>query len=215
MIENMKQPFDISQLIDELEPVRPMSLRRAFMLPVGLTIAAVAVIAAHAGIRTDLMAGAPHPMFLLRSGTLLLLGLVCAATLLAMANPGVGRQGHGWKTALAAAVLFPLAATILAFAGQPFGSSGTMQSGIQCLTYSLVGGLATAVPMVLWLRRGAPVATDKAGWLTGLAAGGLGAFAYNFHCPFNSIVYTGFWYSLAVGLCALLGRLIVPRLIRW
>ena len=215
MNEYMKQPFDISQLVDELEPVRPMNMRRAIALPVGTTLAAIAVIATYAGVRADLMAGAPHPMFLLRAGTLLLLGLVCAATLLAMANPGVGRQGHGWKTALAAALLFPLAATILAFAGQPSGSSGTMQSGIQCLTYSLVGGVATAVPMVLWLRRGAPVAPEKAGWLTGLAAGGLGAFAYNFHCPFNSVVYTGFWYSLAVGLCALLGRLIVPRLIRW
>jgi hypothetical protein len=154
-------------------------------------------------------------MFLLRTGTLLLLGLVCAATLLAMANPGVSRHSHGWKIALAAALLFPLSATILAAADQPSGSSGTMQSGIQCLTYSLIGGTAIAIPMVRWLRRGAPVAPDKAGWLTGLAAGGLGAFAYNFQCPFNSIVYTGFWYSLATGLCALFGRLIVPRLIRW
>lgn len=211
----MKQPFDISQLVDDLEPVRPMNLRHAIMLPVFMTMAGIAYIGFSAGLRADLLAGAPHPMFLLRAGTLLLLGLVCAATLLAMANPGVGRHGHGWKTALAAALLFPLAGTILAVAGQPSGSSGTMQSGFQCLTYSLVGGLATAVPMVLWLRRGAPVAPDKAGWLTGLAAGGLGAFAYNFHCPFNSIVYTGFWYSLAVGVCAVLGRLIVPRLIRW
>ncbi|RDV07683.1 DUF1109 domain-containing protein [Sphingorhabdus pulchriflava] len=215
MNEKMKQPFDILQLVDELEPVRPMSMRRALILPVGMTVAAIAIIAAYAGLRADLMAGAPHPMFLLRAGTLLLLGLVCAATLLAMANPGVGRHSNGWKTALAAALLFPLAATILAVAEQPSGSSGTMQSGIQCLTFSFVGGFATATPMVLWLRRGAPVAPEKAGWLTGLAAGGLGAFAYNFHCPFNSIVYTGFWYSLAVGICALLGRLIVPRLIRW
>jgi len=29
------------------------------------------------------------------------------------------------------------------------------------------------------------------------------------------VVYIGVWYSLAVGVCALLGRLIVPRLIRW
>ncbi|WP_374540382.1 NrsF family protein [Sphingorhabdus sp.] len=211
----MKQPFDISQLVDELQPVRPMNMRRGLMLPLGMTMAALAVIATFAGVRADLMAGAPHPMFLLRAGTLLLLGLVCATTLLAMANPGVGRHGHGWKTALAAALLFPLAATILALAGQPSGTSGTMQSGVQCLAYSLIAGLGAAVPMVLWLRKGAPVAIEKAGWLTGLAAGGLGAFAYNFHCPFNSIVYTGFWYSLAVGLCALLGRVIVPRLIRW
>ena len=78
-----------------------------------------------------------------------------------------------------------------------------------------MGGLATAVPMVLHLRRGAPTSPERAGWLTGLAAGGLGAFAYSFHCPDNSIIYIGFWYSLAVGICAVLGRMLLPRLIRW
>ena len=101
------------------------------------------------------------------------MGLVCAATLLAMANPGVGRQGHGWKTALAAALLFPLAATILAIAGQPSGSSGTMQSGIQCLTFSFIGGLATAMPMGLGLRRGAPGEDRIPGALEHVVAAGV------------------------------------------
>ncbi len=58
----MKQPFDISQLVDELQPVRPMNMRRGLMLPLGMTMAALAVIATFAGVRADLMAGAPHPM---------------------------------------------------------------------------------------------------------------------------------------------------------
>jgi hypothetical protein len=86
---------------------------------------------------------------------------------------------------------------------------------LQCMAFSGLSGSATAVPMVLWLRRGAPTSPERAGWLTGVAAGGLGAFAYSLHCPFNDVVYIGLWYSLAVGLCAVLGRLVVPRLIRW
>ncbi|MGB5724829.1 MAG: NrsF family protein [Parasphingorhabdus sp.] len=35
------------------------------------------------------------------------------------------------------------------------------------------------------------------------------------HCPFNSIFYVGLWYSLAVAICAIAGRLVVPHLIRW
>ena len=83
------------------------------------------------------------------------------------------------------------------------------------MMYSAIGGLATAVPMVLALRRGAPTSPARAGWLTGIAAGGLGAFAYNLHCPFNNVVYIGLWYTLAVASCAVIGRLVVPRLIRW
>ncbi len=67
------------------------------------------------------------------------------------------------------------------------------------MMYSAIGGLATAVPMVLALRRGAPTSPARAGWLTGIAAGGLGAFAYNLHCPFNNVIYIGLWYTLAVG----------------
>jgi hypothetical protein len=69
--------------------------------------------------------------------------------------------------------------------------------------------------MVFMLRKGAPTYPERAGWLTGIAAGGLGAFAYNLHCPFNNIVYIGLWYSLALVICALVGRLVVPHLIRW
>jgi hypothetical protein len=79
----------------------------------------------------------------------------------------------------------------------------------------MIGGLAVAINLVVVLRRGAPVSSERAGWLTGVASGALGAFAYNFHCPFNSLIYIGFWYTLAVGICAVIGRLVVPRLIRW
>ncbi len=211
----MTQPFDIADLVNDLTPVRPMNIWRGLILPLGATLFAMMCVALLAGVRPDLAAGAPSPMFLLRAGVLLLLGVVCGASLLAMANPGVGRNNQGWKTALSAALLFPLAALIVALTGQPTGSAGTMESGMDCLKYSLVAGVATATPMVWWLRRGAPVAHERAGWLTGLAAGGLGAFAFNIHCPYNSVVYIGIWYTLAVGICAVAGRLIVPHLIRW
>ncbi|MBU6207998.1 MAG: DUF1109 family protein, partial [Alphaproteobacteria bacterium] len=55
----------------------------------------------------------------------------------------------------------------------------------------------------------------RAGWLVGLASGSFGTFAYSLNCPSNSIYYIGLIYSLAVGVCAVTGRLIVPRIIRW
>jgi hypothetical protein len=123
---------------------------------------------------------------------------------------------QGWKVAAAMALLFPLSGAIMAI-DQPEHAMAmaSAASGWECLRMSLATAALCAVPMVLHLRRGAPVAPQRAGLLVGLAGGSLGALAYNLHCPYDSMVYTGLWYGLAVGLAALAGRLVVPRLVRW
>lgn len=207
--------FNIQQLVDDLEPVRPIRPKRSMAISLLITAAFLALVVLWLGPRDDVMAGQPDSMFLLRGGILLLLGVANAAAVMAMASPSVGRQGNGWQIALAAASLFPLAALIVAMSVGPAEAMAATETGMQCLRMSVMGGLAMAIPMILHLRRGAPTSPERAGWLTGIAAGGFGAFAYGFHCPFNSIIYIGFWYTLAVGICAVLGRIVVPRLIRW
>jgi hypothetical protein len=208
--------FNIQQLVDDLEPVRTLRPKRSIAASLVIMAAFLALVLLWLGPRDDIMAGRPDTMFLLRGGMLLLLGLANAAAVIKMASPSVGRHGTGgWQIALAAAALFPLAALIVAMSVSPAEAMVSTQTGLQCLRMSVMGGLATAIPMVLHLRRGAPTSPERAGWLTGLASGGLGAFAYGFHCPFNSIIYIGLWYTLAVGICAVIGRLVVPRLIRW
>jgi hypothetical protein len=211
----MNRNFDLSALIDDLEPVKPVRKAVPLALSAAITLAAIGIIIWFQGMRADVLAGHPDEMFLIRSGVLLLLGGATAHAVTSMASPAVGRGQNGWQMALAAAVLFPLSALIVAATGDVGPALSAMNSGLRCMGYSLIGGLATAVPMVLMLRKGAPTSPERAGWLTGIAAGGLGAFAYNLHCPFNNVVYIGLWYSLAVGICAGVGRLIVPKLIRW
>lgn len=211
----MAQPFDIQSLVNDLEPVRTVKPRRAMMLPVAAMLVALVIVVARLGMRADVMAGTPDPMFLLRGGMLLLLGLAGTWAVIRMASPSVGGQSQGWKIALAAAALFPLAAMLVSMKQDPMPALHAMREGWECLRMSVMGGFLTAFPMVLLLRHGAPTSPDCAGWITGIAAGGLGAFAYSWHCAANSILYIGFWYTLAVGMCAVAGRLIVPRLIRW
>ncbi len=211
----MKQGFDISALVDELEPVKALSPRAPLLIAAAITTALLVVVALMRGVRPDVLAGHPDAMFLIRSGILLLLGGGTAHAVLGMASPAVGKMQMSWQMALAAAFLFPIAALIVAMTGDMDSAVTEMYSVGQCLMFSAIGAAATAVPMILHLRRGAPTSPARAGWLVGIASGGLGAFAYNIHCPFNSIVYIGLWYTLAVGSCALAGRLIVPRLIRW
>ena len=76
-------------------------------------------------------------------------------------------------------------------------------------------GLAIGGALTLWLRQGAVTDLRRAGWLVGLGAGAFGTFAYSLHCPSDSVHYIALWYSLALALCAAIGRLAVPRLLRW
>lgn len=211
----MATAFKIADLVDDLEPVKVLTPRKPLLIAAAVTAALLGFVALTKGIRADVLAGHPGEIFLLRSGTLLLLGGGTAYVVLGMASPAVGKTHSSWKITMAAAVLFPLAALIIAATGDVDNAFSAMRSVGECLMYSAVGGLATAIPMIAHLRRGAPTSPARAGWLVGIASGGLGAFAYNLHCPFDSLVYIGLWYTLAVGVCAVVGRLVVPRLIRW
>ncbi len=205
----------IQQLVDDLEPVQRLHPNRAISAIVIITAVFMLFVVMVLGPREDIMSGRPDPMFLMRSGILLLLGLANAGAVIGMASPAVGRHNNSWQIAVAAASLFPLAAIILAMSAGFTNTLAAAYTGMECLRMSAVGGLAIAIPIILFLRRGAPTSPERAGWLTGIASGGLGAFAYNFHCPFNDLIYTGTWYTIAVGICAVTGRAIVPRLIRW
>lgn len=211
----MTKSYDIAALVDDLHPVKVLDRRGPLLIAAAITLVMLVIIALMRGVRPDVLEGHPDAMFLVRSGVLLLLGGGTAHAVLGMASPAVGKVQLSWQMALAAALLFPIAALFGALTGNMDAAMGEMYSVGQCLMFSAIGAAATAIPMILHLRQGAPTSPIRAGWLVGIASGGLGAFAYNIHCPFDSIVYIGMWYTLAVGICALAGRLIVPRLISW
>ena len=51
--------------------------------------------------------------------------------------------------------------------------------------------------------------------MTGLAAGALGSVAYGITCPLDDLAHVGLVHIVPVGIAALIGRLVVPPLIRW
>ncbi|NJM50988.1 MAG: DUF1109 domain-containing protein [Sphingomonadales bacterium] len=184
--------FEISALVDDLRPVKPVRALPALLWALAIAVAGIAAISLLRDFRVDLLAGQPTAMFLMRSGILALLGGATGYSVLTMAQPSVGKQNGGWIIAIAFAALFPLGGIIALMTGDTTLSNASNASVFRCLGFSGITGFATAIPMVLALRRGAPTNTKRAGWLTGLAAGGMGAFAYSFFCPFDSLAYTGF-----------------------
>lgn len=212
----MREEFDLEALVADLKPVSPIRVEHGLLLLFAATIIVSGIVAMHYGVRADIRAGEPEPLVILRSGALLLLGLATAVAVVAAARPAVGGQREGWLWTLAGAMLFPIAAlVVLMWRGSVPDGMLRPDIGMYCLQISLGSAIFIGGVLTWWLRKGAVVDVNRAGWLTGLSAGSFGTFAYSLHCPMANIFYVGLWYSLAVALSACIGRFLVPRLIRW
>ncbi len=207
---------DIEALVADLRPVRRLSPTGGVgALVIATTIALTAVWLVF-GLRDDVLALRPAEMVVLRSGMLLLLGGAAAGAVIASARPAIGRRREGWRWALAAGALFPLASIALSLRAGTMPDDAMPGPGVlDCLGISVASAVVIGGALVVWLRRGAVTELTRAGWLTGLAAGALGTFAYSLHCPSSSVHYVAAWYTLAVGTSAVIGRLAVPRALKW
>lgn len=206
----------IAGLVSELTPVAPLRQRRGMTLALTGLVAGCVLMLSIFGMRADFRIMQPNPMALTGAGLFLVLALASAWSVIDLARPYVGmrREGWGW-TALMAGVL-PLAALVV-LAGQAMGGSPSTLAlnGSECMACGTVLALLTGSLLVLWLRRGAPPDSARAGLLVGVAAGASGIFAVSLGCPHNDLVHIGIWHGMTVFLAGIAGRLIVPRLIAW
>lgn len=206
----------IAQLVDGLEPVRPLRFSRGLgfaLAGLGVTVATTALLF---GVRPDVRAGQFDPVFLLATGLFLVLGLASSVTVIVMSRPRVGSDHDGWLWAAAMTMLLPIAAAIIGLrqGTSAFRAVG-VQHGVDCLLAGSGLAAVTFAVLVWWLRRGAPTSPERAGLLTGVAAGSFGIFAFSFHCIYSDIVHIGLWHSAAVMVSAAIGRFAVPPIIRW
>lgn len=206
----------IDALVVDLKPVGV--IRRSVGLA-WLALAAVATLALVAGTmgwRDDILAGRFEPLFLMSSGLLLVLGAAAATTAITMAGPQVGARHDGWRWSVAMAALLPATALFLLLTGNAaVPAEWISASDRDCLMRGLGWGTISIAAMTLWLRRGAPAAPERAGMLVGLASGAIGMFAFAFHCPLDELYHVGVWHAAPVVAGAIIGRLVIPPLIRW
>lgn len=206
----------IADLVSDLEPVKPLRFGEGVALALAAGgVTAVAVVGLF-GLRAEWLAGHLDPMQLVSTGLFLGLALAATVTVVVMSRPQVGSDHSGWRWAAAMAGLLPVAGVIVALGrGAETMSPALIRHGAECLAGGTASSLLVFALLVLWLRRGAPTSPERAGLVAGIAAGAFGIFAASLHCPDNDIVHIGLWHSAVVVATGLLGRAVVPPLIRW
>jgi hypothetical protein len=134
-----------------------------------------------------------------------------------------GLPGQQWQAPLKLAGGAGLALAVLALAAwlaapAPLRADTVLGSGgswTTCAAKVALLALPALGAGLLALRRLAPTGLTTAGALVGGAAGACGAFAYAFTCPESSPAYVAVWYTAGITVCAGLGALAGPRLLRW
>jgi hypothetical protein len=206
----------ITELVDGLEPVRPLRFGEGLLMALAAAGVTVAAVLGAYGLRPDVAAGLVDPMHLVTAGLFLGLALAATVSVVAMSRPQVGSDHSGWRWAAAMAGLLPAAGVIVAgLRGTPVFSGQSMVEVRECLEVGGASSLLVFATLVLWLRRGAATAPDRAGLVAGIASGAFGIFTFSLHCPANDIVHIGIWHSTVVLAMGLVGRTLVPQLIRW
>jgi hypothetical protein len=206
----------IASLVDDLRPTRVLRRRHGLALAATAGATTLAIVAVVFGFRSDISAGRFDTLFLIANGLFLILGVACAATVIAMGNPQVGSRHFGWRWVAAAAGLLPLSAVVILASGTETPPRALVSvHEMDCVLAGVGLGLLTAAALAFWLRRGAPASPERAGLLVGIASGCIGIFAFAFHCSSDTIYHVGLWHTAPVLISALLGRLLVPPLVRW
>lgn len=205
----------IASLTQDITPVRQVKPQHGAIIVGAATLTAGLISIAVFGLWSGLLTGQASGYFWITNGLLAVLGAASTAALVASALPRVGARSNApiWGAAMVGVV--PIAG-LLSVLSAPTGSGDTLVTPYwQCATYGLAAGLLIAIAAIAFLRRGAAVSLERAGWMTGIAAGSLGSLAYGITCPLDSLSHVGIIHIVPVAIAAVIGRIAVPPVIRW
>lgn len=210
-----------SELIDILgtnvERVKGGKLRNTLL--VALTMGAVAVLCLMLVIF-----GAPTKVFggeyfgLTALALMFTLGLVAAGASFLFRAARPGKPGRRPLVIIGLLFLAILSACIVALVlADPAAWSGMIlgPQWMVCLICIPLFAIAPFVSLVWALRKEAPTNLMWTGAVAGLVAGALSAAVFALHHPGGSVPFIVLWYGGPIIVCAFVGAILGPRLLRW
>jgi len=213
----MKTDDLIDVLSRNVEPTREGRL--GYALFIGLVVGAIGAIClmlALFGVPTEVLRREDVAFKGVAFAFTLALAAAGASFLIKSARPGKPKGMPLVPIVLLFAALLAASCFTLAFADRAAWSS--MVFGPHWATCLFCIPLLAAAPFasLIWaLREGAPTHLGRTGAIAGLDAGALGAAVFAFLHPGESIPFIMFWYGGPILICAAIGAVLGPRLLRW
>lgn len=206
----------IDGLVAELTPVRPRSRWRDAALLALVAAVEIAVVMWAMPMRADMATAMQGMMFWWKLGGALCIAVAGLAALLVLLTPDA-RPNAGRRFVLIAATVVLVAGLVLVGSGaMPMpGAMADWREGLDCVRLVVLYGLPMLAATILLARRAAPARPRAAATAAGLASAGWGAVVFAWTCPYDNPMYVALWFGLALTAGALLGRVLLPRLLRW
>ncbi len=206
----------IDGLVSGLTPVRPRSRWRDAAVLALVAACEIAVVMWAMPMRADMASAIQGMMFWWKLGGALCIAVAGVAALLVLLTPDA-RPNAGRRFVLVAASAVLAAGLALVGSGaMPMpGAMPDWRAGFDCAKLVLLYGLPMLAATVLLARRAAPARPRAAATAAGLASAGWGAVVFAWTCPYDNPMYVALWFGIALTAGALLGRALLPRLLRW
>lgn len=184
-------------------------------LAIGVAISAVLLLST-LGIRKNMAEAIETPRVLFKLGLTLLLAITSARLAFRIGKPGVSLRSSVLALILPLAVLFlGVAAELTVVPQDAWGNSLKGQYWNFCLVFVPMLSIAPLAAILYSVRQGAPENPGLAGAAAGLAASGIAAAIYAWHCPDDSPLFLATWYSIGILVVTTAGSLIGRRVLRW
>ncbi len=207
---------ELINLLAEDAPVR-MRLGRVLTtaLVAGIAVSA-AILLSTLGIRRDIGSAIETARVLFKVGLTLALAILATIVVFRIGRPGVSLRPPALALVVPLVVL--IAAVAVEFLALPAALWEPQMMGHNaafCLTFIPLLSLPPLAGFLLALKSGAPERPALAGAAAGLAAGGIAAALYAWHCIDDSPLFIAAWYTTAIATVSALGAVIGRRYLRW
>jgi hypothetical protein len=196
---------------------RPKPVGQGLVMAIigGLAISG-ALFALTLGVRPDIVSALGTWRFDMKLSANLVLVIAATWVALRLSSPTT-KPLFGMRALLVPALLL-LAAVIYELVTVPasaWPSRAMGVNGVMCLASIVFLSVLPLTATIYALRQGAPASPAVMGAVGGLLAGALGATVFAMHCTNDSPLFVAIWYTLAIGLTAIVGLLVGQYVLRW
>lgn len=207
---------DLIKLLTEDAPVRS-KLGKVLGLAVLAGVAvSVLLLLLTLGLRHDLGVQIETARVAFKIVETLCLALASLRLVFLVGRPGASLKGAALSLLLPAGLLVAASAIELSVLPRQDWLPSLVGTFPQfCMVFVPLFSTAPLVALMVALKQSAPENPTVAGAIAGLAAGGIGAAVYAWHCPDDSPLFLATWYVLAIALVSIVGSALGSRLLRW